>query len=282
MNKPMIWCCWLFISCVNTTNTDNSFLKETPNTLSHSINPNPTTQTIEPEIKALNVAFPEHTFHLEGDSLIMDSAISFSFGEISRYKDFDSLLNFPNLRDQFKIIYPLGVKQFSPPINFDPGRIRFEPLFKHVYGNNKQEVIANLDTLFWMPNISNERILFSKINGASDSLNKVMIELQSLPDSLVKYVVDIGGTFNWRTISGTSRLSAHSFGIAIDINVSSSDYWLWSSKNIDMLEYKNKVPISIVKIFEKYGFIWGGRWYHYDTMHFEFRPEILEFAKQSK
>ncbi|MEJ2663631.1 MAG: M15 family metallopeptidase, partial [Spirochaetia bacterium] len=27
--------------------------------------------------------------------------------------------------------------------------------------------------------------------------------------------------------------------------------------------------------FEKYGFIWGGKWYHYDTMHFEYRPELL-------
>jgi hypothetical protein len=23
-------------------------------------------------------------------------------------------------------------------------------------------------------------------------------------------------------------------------------------------------------IFEKHGFIWGGEWYHYDTMHFEY------------
>ena len=39
--------------------------------------------------------------------------------------------------------------------------------------------------------------------------------------------------------------------------------------------YENKMPHDIVKVFEKHGFIWGGRWYHYDTMHFEFRPEIL-------
>ena len=33
--------------------------------------------------------------------------------------------------------------------------------------------------------------------------------------------------------------------------------------------------MEVVEIFEKYGFIWGGKWYHYDTMHFEYRPELL-------
>lgn len=31
---------------------------------------------------------------------------------------------------------------------------------------------------------------------------------------------------------------------------------------------------------EKHGFIWGGCWYHYDTMHFEYRPELLEIARR--
>ena len=30
-----------------------------------------------------------------------------------------------------------------------------------------------------------------------------------------------------------------------------------------------------LKTFEKYGFIWGGKWYHFDTMHFEYRPELI-------
>ncbi len=38
----------------------------------------------------------------------------------------------------------------------------------------------------------------------------------------------------------------------------------------------NRTPREIMDIFEKYGFIWGGYWYHYDTMHFEYRPEILK------
>nr|WP_310556777.1 M15 family metallopeptidase [Flavobacterium sp.] len=35
------------------------------------------------------------------------------------------------------------------------------------------------------------------------------------------------------------------------------------------------MPQKIVAIFEKYGFIWGGNWTHYDTMHFEYRPELI-------
>ena len=41
------------------------------------------------------------------------------------------------------------------------------------------------------------------------------------------------------------------------------------------IPYRNKIPMEIVDIFEKHGFIWGGKWYHYDTMHFEYRPELL-------
>jgi hypothetical protein len=35
------------------------------------------------------------------------------------------------------------------------------------------------------------------------------------------------------------------------------------------------MPPEIVAIFERHGFIWGGKWRHYDTMHFEYRPELL-------
>ena len=37
--------------------------------------------------------------------------------------------------------------------------------------------------------------------------------------------------------------------------------------------------MTIVDVFERHGFIWGGRWFHYDTMHFEYRPELLAIAK---
>jgi len=32
---------------------------------------------------------------------------------------------------------------------------------------------------------------------------------------------------------------------------------------------------QVVRIFEKHGFIWGGKWASYDSPHFEYRPELL-------
>nr|WP_287226451.1 M15 family metallopeptidase [Mesorhizobium sp.] len=43
----------------------------------------------------------------------------------------------------------------------------------------------------------------------------------------------------------------------------------------------NNIPLPIVEVFEKNGFIWGGRWYYYDTTHFEYRSELLFHKKSS-
>ena len=69
----------------------------------------------------------------------------------------------------------------------------------------------------------------------------------------------------------TDRPSAHSYGIAIDLNDALSDYWRWEKNG-----WKNRIPQPIVDAFEAEGFIWGGRWFHFDTMHFEYRPELLD------
>ena len=41
------------------------------------------------------------------------------------------------------------------------------------------------------------------------------------------------------------------------------------------VRWATAIPQAIVDAFEAERFIWGGRWYHYDTMHFEYRPELL-------
>jgi len=62
----------------------------------------------------------------------------------------------------------------------------------------------------------------------------------------------------------------HSWGAAIDINSAYAEYWLWN-RGVST----GTVPPEVIEIFERHGFIWGGKWSHYDTMHFEYRPELV-------
>lgn len=187
-------------------------------------------------------------------------------------KTFEGMMDHADIEDIFNIKYPVGADWNPPPAeNFDPGRIRCEAFFQKMYGSSAKEVEANLVTIKWMPKSTNLSVKITKVNGVDTQLAKVSEELDNLPADLKKYVTKTAGTFNWRPIAGTKLMSMHSYGIAIDINTKYSDYWQWN-KN---MKYVNKIPMEIVEIFEKHGFIWGGKWYHYDTMHFEYRPELL-------
>ncbi|MCB1512652.1 MAG: M15 family metallopeptidase, partial [Hyphomicrobiaceae bacterium] len=110
---------------------------------------------------------------------------------------------------------------------------------------------------------------------------KIRNELRKLGPAYQRYLRDSAGAFNWRTIAGTSRLSTHSFGIAVDINIKNAAYWRWAGGKPGNVRWRaNRIPMAIVEIFERHGFIWGGQWYHYDTMHFEYRPELIAIARK--
>jgi hypothetical protein len=85
----------------------------------------------------------------------------------------------------------------------------------------------------------------------------------------------IRATYNCRAVAGSQIRSMHAYGAALDINTAFANYWRWDSKSGSEPIWKNRIPIEIVRVFERHGFIWGGYWYHYDTMHFEYRPELL-------
>ncbi|MDR1399757.1 MAG: M15 family metallopeptidase [Treponema sp.] len=105
-----------------------------------------------------------------------------------------------------------------------------------------------------------------------------------------KQSLDSIGAWNWRNIAGSSSRSFHSYGVAIDLLMKSQPgketYWLWTQqKGIDFRtvpeEDKLNPPDSVVRIFEDEGFIWGGKWATYDTMHFEYHPELIYLSFNS-
>ena len=91
-------------------------------------------------------------------------------------------------------------------------------------------------------------------------------------------------SWNWRNIADSESRSYHAYGAAIDILPKSpgglATYWLWTSRSTPEwwnvpYSKRSHPPDEVIDIFESFGFIWGGKWRYYDTMHFEFRPEIL-------
>jgi hypothetical protein len=228
-------------------------------------------------IQQLLKAYPNFLESATANTLYWKDGTEMIYDDGVKNKDLQTLLNSPDLEDQMSMPYFAGRNYQIPFKYFDSGRVRYEPFFLKMYGKSASQVKRRLVFISWMPKTVNKRLLVTSVNGVNEKFQAVSNELDDLPFHLKKYVSKTTGTFNWRKISGTNRLSGHSFGIAIDINIKYADYWRWNMpKNPRQeLKYRNRIPIEIVEIFEKYGFIWGGKWYHYDTMHFEYRPELL-------
>ena len=101
--------------------------------------------------------------------------------------------------------------------------------------------------------------------------------------------LDITYSFIDRGIAGSPSRSYHAWGMAIDFVPSSYDgrhvYWRWSRvfdregwDRIPM-EQRWSPPPAVVATFERHGFVWGGKWAHFDVIHFEYRPEIILYNR---
>jgi hypothetical protein len=235
----------------------------------------------DPALDALVAAYPDHLAGHDGNELIWKDGTRMPISDGRSGKSFDQLLNNPDIRDQFAIPYPLGADIKVPAVDEDPGRIRNERFFLKMYGDcRKDEVRKRLRPVAWMPQRRGGIVSATSVNGVDKRLAEVVKELERLPADLNQFLVPSAGTYNCRTIANTSRLSVHAFGAAIDINAKFADYWEWSKGKDGKVVWKNRVPGAIGEIFERHGFIWGAKWYHFDSMHFEYRPELIALARQ--
>ncbi len=269
MSKIFLTCMLglLFLNCMgrpSETNGQESASEDDSTLVSEEV-----VDTVPLGVKILMKVYPQQVVGYENWALQMADGTSIVYDD-GEEKDYVTMLDNSDPEDMFSMTYDRTADK--PAYLADAGRSRCESLFKAMYGHSAAEVERQMERVDWF----GQQLPFAKVNGASDSLRAVAREMQQHPDFL-KYMKE-SSTFYWRPVRGAKRLSAHSYGIAIDINTSLSNYWLWSNKGAsetDSLKYENRVPEGIVRIFENHGFIWGGRWYHYDTMHFEFRPEFL-------
>lgn len=188
-------------------------------------------------------------------------------------------LDHADLKAQFEQPYPAQPLTAAPDLNRDPGRLRAQVFFDHLYGQNLPQVKSQLVSVYWAP--CQCKISFAGRHGAAQALVRVGQQLAKRPE-LAAYVAKPLGSLNWRNIAGTNRRSMHAYGAAIDFQLPKHlhHYWQWSGcKAGARCHYpepvlRDQTLQAVVQVFEAEGFIWGGKWYHFDTVHFEYRPEL--------
>lgn len=104
--------------------------------------------------------------------------------------------------------------------------------------------------------------------------------------------IEIAYSFIDKEIAGTRGRSHHAFGMAIDLIPTSYGgkhvYWRWSrvfnreSWAQIPVEERWSPPQAVIEAFESHGFVWGGKWPRFDTIHFEYRPEILAYNRMMR
>lgn len=231
----------------------------------------------DPVTTALILAYPGLTV-ADGHVLLADGQ-RFALGD-DPGRDPSARLQDASLREMFHDRYPLGNDPAAREVPwFDPGRARHEPFFLALYGATEGEVRSHLVTI---ADIAPGMPAFhlTRREDVACQFQAALTEIAALSIDWRPAFKDAAGSFLWRKIAGTNRLSAHSFGIAFDLNAQLGGYWRWSGRPEGAAgPYDNHIPLGIVTAFERRGFIWGGKWHHFDGMHFEYRPEILLYAR---
>jgi hypothetical protein len=97
------------------------------------------------------------------------------------------------------------------------------------------------------------KAIFPQLRAALDE-----VVAQGLSSAL--HPQEYAGCYYPRFIAGTSTLSNHSFGLAMDFNVPGNQRGTVGEMNR-----------TVVQIFKDWGFTWGGDWHYTDPMHFELR-----------
>jgi hypothetical protein len=226
------------------------------------------------------MSYPEHIVDVERDEhgfvyIVMKSGKKIIYDDKITKAAAQRLEN-ADLQDTLQEAYPLGETATLMQDNKDPGRYRCYELLQQVYGKNRGDIEKRLESTTFVYG----SLLFNSSNNASAALGKagkIILPIMNEP-KVSKAVYPGSGTYNYRVIAGTGHLSPHAYGIAIDLARDSRDYWQWAAREEGAKRIKDYPP-EVVKAFEDNGFIWGGKWWHFDILHFEYRPEIILKAK---
>ncbi|GAA4747176.1 hypothetical protein GCM10023350_34950 [Nocardioides endophyticus] len=100
-------------------------------------------------------------------------------------------------------------------------------------------------------NVTCNKLIFPQLRAALEE-----VVARNLADKI--HLDDYAGCYYPRFIAGSTKLSNHAFGLALDLNVAGNERGT-----------VGEIDRDVVAIFKSWGFGWGGDWSYTDPMHFE-------------
>jgi ribosomal protein L19 len=252
----------------------------------------------EREIRSLAAAWPDRIQEIgprDGDWMLSIDGSRFAWAhgrmlpesERGRWKEYAALAFY----DYPRALPPL-------PVLDDPSAARLRALVTEEQRHPPRRSEKFLGALLKAPNrgSTESRLVRTEISGFTVTVHerlrgpvsRVSRELDflrksdPLVSSYMRKLAEMNG-YNFRFVEGTRSRSLHSYGTAIDLipkREGGYSYWQWAMGKVPdwwTIPYKDRwmPPAALVRAFERQGFVWGGKWLFFDTMHFEYRPEIL-------
>ena len=107
------------------------------------------------------------------------------------------------------------------------------------------------ETLPILGSVTCNKLIFPQLRAALEDIREQGLSDKIHPDQFA-------GCYYPRFIAGTSTLSNHAFGLALDINAVENQ-----RGTVGLIDR------GVVQVFQKWGFTWGGDWRYTDPMHFE-------------
>ena len=242
----------------------------------------PLPQTDRPAIAlALELAYPGLRVDESAGHVLLADGARLPLGRKTGRPARDILAD-ASIAEQFVQVYPLAFDLSARETPwFDPGRFRNDAFFRALWFDDEASAARSLVSVRYKGAQAQPRFAMTTKHCVAHQLEGAFAALSAQHDhALDPFFTKVGGSFNWRLIAGTQRLSSHSFGIALDLNTELGGYWRWAGARAgEVGPYANHYPEILVSTLERYGFIWGGKWHHFDGMHFEYRPELILHAR---
>ena len=252
----------------------------------------------EAQVRSLAAAWPDRISEIalrDGDWMLRIGDTWFAWAEgrmlpedeRSRWQDYAALAFYD---------YPRGLPPLPVLDEDSAARLRARVAAEQRHPPRRSERF--LGALLEAPNraATESRLVRTEISGYSltvherlrEPLSRVSRELDFLRkvdpqvSTYMRRLAEMNG-YNYRYVEGTRSRSLHSYGTAVDLIPKQEvgfSYWQWAMSKVPdwwTIPYEKRwmPPMAIVRAFERQGFVWGGKWFFFDTMHFEYRPEII-------